>query len=164
MSSSTVNGQAADPRAAVCETARAPVADRALAASERETIDVATNDERPGISEDVENLGGPGSGDRVTHDNDLVDRLAIEVRQDGLERGQVAVDVADRRDPHGARLSRAGARERESRPCADEVERGAVGASELARGRHELASADALDCSGQLGLELGKIVRGKRRP
>ena len=92
----------------------------------------------------------------VANDDDLVDRLAIELGQDGLERGQVAVDVADGRDAHGARLS--GDRlQRQARPRADEVESRAVGAGELARGRHERTRANPCNRGRELGFELREV-------
>ncbi len=75
---------------------------------------------------------GHGPLKRVACDDDLVDALALDLGEHRLERWEIAVDVADRGDAHGARLPR----EREARPGADEVERRAVRA-----GRTRSASA-----------------------
>ena len=110
-------------------------------------------------SHDVEHLDRRRTDDRVSDDDHGVHALTRDVREHCFERRQVAVDVADRGDAHRPNLTR----EREARPGADEVERRAVGADELARRRSKVAGADACDRTGELGFELGDVSSSERR-
>ena len=84
----------------------APLPDGALAPFDGKPIDVAADEVGADICATVEDLGGPGSGARVARDDDLVDVFALDLGEDGLERRQVAVDVAQRGDTHVAKLPR----------------------------------------------------------
>ena len=109
--------------------------------------------------------GGAGARapprERACHDvaaaDDPVDVERGDLGEHGLQSGQVAVHVVERGDPHlGRRGQRRlpGRRGSQPRPCADDVERRAARAVELARRRPELARPDPPDRRRQLRLEL----------
>ena len=123
------------------------------------SVGIPTDDRGVSSGDEVEHLDRPRPGDGVSDDDDRVDAFALDVREHRFERRQVAVDVADRGDAHGARLTS----EREAGPGADEVERRAVRAGELARRRPEVARTNACDRSGKLRLQLGDVSAGERR-
>ena len=69
------------------------------------------------VEETRNSLARHWPGDDVTTNDDEVDRGAFNVPKHGVKRGQVAVDVVDRRDPHGGDCTRgAAAVPRKNRP------------------------------------------------
>ncbi len=91
---------------------------QAVASLDDLAIGVSAHAERLPLDEKVDDLGRPGAVRRVADDDDLVDVLPLDRDEDRFERGEIAVDVAYRRDAHGATLPR----DPEPRAGADEVE------------------------------------------
>ena len=71
-----------------------------------QAVDVPTYEPDVGEAlESVEDFGRVRPADEVTSADDRVDRLRLDLSEDGLESRQVAVDVVERRDSHGQTLA-----------------------------------------------------------
>ena len=124
----------------------------------RLAVGVAADEGRLDLPEPVETLLRIRAGDHVAAADDPVDVERPHLGEHRLERGQVAVHIAEHGDAHLSRRRQCGRSARaaaQTRPGADDVERRTARTVELARSRHELAGADAADRLRELGLELG---------
>ena len=129
-----------------------------------------------GVAADEDAPRRPGAGRDTPADTGLRSRRrrrrsrstssVAHLGEHRLERGQVAVHVAERGDAHlagGRQSGWSGRAAAQTRPGADDVERRTAGTVELARRGHELAGADPADRLRELGLERGHVGPRERR-
>ena len=93
-------------QASFTETIGAPECELPMLIVALEHLPIGVPPDDPSVEpgEEIEHLDRPRPGDAVADDYDGVDVLAFDVREDGFERREVAVDVSERGNAHGARL------------------------------------------------------------
>jgi hypothetical protein len=107
----------------LAELVGAPLRAEPLGAFDDEAVGVAADEERRWErDEQLERLRRERTGDGIAADDDRVDALPFDLGEHGLERGQIRVDVVERRDAHVRTLHTAAFRN--SPPTSPESARG----------------------------------------